>query len=99
MFVRFLAAIFACIVLTSAVEARRAALVIGQGKYASLSELANPGLDARRMASLLAGHGFEVISCDAGAKMLIYLLANKLLTLQPLPLQRPRSEPTSPITV
>jgi tetratricopeptide (TPR) repeat protein len=46
---------------------KRVALVIGQDKYASLSELANPRLDARRMAALLAKHGFEVISCDGRA--------------------------------
>jgi tetratricopeptide (TPR) repeat protein len=62
--VRLLAFAFAFFAVTSAAEARRAALVIGQDKYTHLSELANPVLDARRMAALLSKHGFEVISCD-----------------------------------
>jgi hypothetical protein len=53
--------------LAGAAEAqaqRRVALVIGQGAYANLTELSNPKLDARRMAAILATHGFEVIACD-----------------------------------
>ena len=48
--------------------AKRVALVIGQDGYRAeqggLVPLANPGRDARRMAALLAAHGFDVISCD-----------------------------------
>lgn len=63
---------FAVFVLMSvtAAEARRVALVIGQNAYpdggptVGLPPLANPALDATRMAELLGSHGFEVISCD-----------------------------------
>jgi uncharacterized caspase-like protein len=55
-------------------EARRVALIVGQGAYPGgaaadkrLPALANPKTDARRLSGLLAGHGFEVISCDATA--------------------------------
>jgi tetratricopeptide (TPR) repeat protein len=45
-------------------DAKRVALVIGQNAYTGLATLPNPRNDARRMAALLAGHGFDVISCD-----------------------------------
>src|SRR6185503_251082 len=47
------------------------ALVIGQNTYLGgdaatigLAPLDNPAPDARRLAALLARHGFEVIACD-----------------------------------
>jgi tetratricopeptide (TPR) repeat protein len=50
---------------------KRIALVIGQNGYPGgasatigLQALDNPRLDARRMAELLAQHGFDVIACD-----------------------------------
>src|SRR5262245_20557199 len=58
------AALLAIVGVAAAQEQRRIALVVGQGAYTSLTELANPRLDARRMAALLTGHGFEVIACD-----------------------------------
>jgi len=58
------AALLAIVGFAEAQEQRRIALVVGQGAYKSLTELANPRLDARRMAALLSGHGFEVIACD-----------------------------------
>src|SRR5690606_29255032 len=44
--------------------ARRVALIIGNNNYEKLASLNNPAVDAERMASLLAGHGFQVMSCD-----------------------------------
>ena len=56
--------------IASTAEARRVALVIGQNSYPGgasatigLPTLDNPVHDARRMAELLAKHGFEVIAC------------------------------------
>ena len=43
---------------------RRVALVIGNTTYENLSSLRNPDGDARRMAALLDGNGFEVMRCD-----------------------------------
>ena len=43
---------------------RRVALVIGNSAYSGLTPLNNPGLDAARMAELLAENGFDVHSCD-----------------------------------
>ena len=58
------------VLMTSVAEARRVALVIGQNAYPGgasatigLPSLDNPTRDARRMAELLAKHGFEVITC------------------------------------
>jgi tetratricopeptide (TPR) repeat protein len=58
------AVLLAIVGFAEAQEQRRIALVVGQGAYTSLTELANPKLDARRMAALLTGHGFDVIACD-----------------------------------
>lgn len=44
--------------------ASRVALVIGNNKYENLSSLNNPGSDAARLAKLLDGHGFEVMTCE-----------------------------------
>jgi Caspase domain len=55
-----------CLPATPA-DARRVALVIGQNAYTGIGALANPGVDARRMAALLAKHGFEVLSCGGSA--------------------------------
>ena len=71
---RMLAALAALMVVAATAEARRVALVIGQNAYtdsssatARLPPLDNPVRDARRMAELLAKHGFEVIACDGTA--------------------------------
>ena len=67
---RIVASVVALLAIVGIGEAqtqRRVALVVGQGAYASLTELSNPKLDARRMAALLARHGFEVIACDGTA--------------------------------
>lgn len=45
-------------------EGRRVALVVGNQAYEHLSPLANPVLDARRMAAILSANGFSVHSCD-----------------------------------
>ena len=49
--------------LNAAQAASRVALVIGNNSYEHLSSLNNPGSDAARLAEMLAGHGFEVMSC------------------------------------
>jgi tetratricopeptide (TPR) repeat protein len=74
MLMRTLAALAALMVVGATAEARRVALVIGQNAYADSSSataglppLSNPVRDARRMAELLAKHGFEVIACDGTA--------------------------------
>lgn len=60
-----LLAVVACLCVTvTATEARRVALVIGQGSYATFSELDNPPHDARRFSALLARNGFEFITCN-----------------------------------
>src|SRR5262245_40820656 len=72
MLMRMLAAAAALLLMAVAAEARRVALVIGQNAYpggtsaatVGLPPLDNPAPDARRMAALLAKHGFEVIACD-----------------------------------
>jgi len=46
---------------------RRVALVIGNSAYAKLAPLANPGNDARRMSTILAANGYDVMSCDGVA--------------------------------
>ena len=62
---RFFSAVCVLLGLSLPAEARRVALVIGQNNYtAGLTPLGNPRLDARRMAAMLARHGFEVLSCD-----------------------------------
>lgn len=60
--------------LATAAEARRVALVIGQDAYpggssatVGLPPLSNSRLDARALAELLARNGFDVISCDGKA--------------------------------
>jgi len=62
--------VLAFLPLIGAAEARRMALVIGQGAYAGgasatigLAALANPKNDAKRMAAILQKHGFELIGC------------------------------------
>jgi uncharacterized caspase-like protein len=74
MFIRVVASVLALIAMLGPVEARRIALVVGQSAYLGgasatigLPHLDNPVLDARRMAEILAKHGFEVISCDGKA--------------------------------
>ena len=66
--IRLVACAVALVLMVTAAEARRVALVIGQNAYPGgasvFKSLYNPVLDARRMAALLAKHGFEVISCD-----------------------------------
>ncbi len=42
-------------------------MVIGQSNYAGLSRLSNPANDARKMANVLADHGFDLIACDGQA--------------------------------
>jgi len=71
MFPRFTLAVAVFLALSSAAEARRVALVIGQDAYPGgssatigLPTLDNSGPDARSVAALLQKHGFEVISCD-----------------------------------
>lgn len=54
----------ALLIMVAPAQAKRVALVIGQNGYKSLSKLANPQIDARRMATLLKINGFEVIACD-----------------------------------
>src|SRR5262245_51113156 len=67
--------IFVCavvlVMMQTAAQARRVALVIGQNAYSGgtsatvgLAKLSNPVGDAIRMAGLLKQHGFEVIACD-----------------------------------
>ncbi len=48
----------------SSLAERRVALVIGNNSYQKLSLLRNPVLDAKRLAEILAGNGFDVMSCD-----------------------------------
>jgi tetratricopeptide (TPR) repeat protein len=74
MFARVLLVVLAFCVVPLPAEARRVALVIGQDAYPGgasaaigLPRLDNPALDARRMAELLAKHGFEVVRCDGKA--------------------------------
>jgi hypothetical protein len=62
--IRFVAFATALVLMATAAEARRVALVIGQNAYAGgasatvgLPTLANPVRDARRMAELLSKHG------------------------------------------
>ena len=43
---------------------KRVALVIGNNAYKELHALDNPGADAESLAKLLAGRGFDTISCD-----------------------------------
>ena len=71
MFPRFALAAVAFLLLFSAADARRVALVIGQDAYPGgdeatigLPALVNSSQDARSVAALLEKHGFEVISCD-----------------------------------
>jgi uncharacterized caspase-like protein len=62
-----IACVSALVMLTATVRAdvpRRVALVIGNQAYQSLSTLANPRLDAGKLAELLAANGFDVMSCD-----------------------------------
>ena len=63
---------------------RRIALVVGQGAYTSPTELANPRLDARRMAALLTRHGFDVIACDGSNPGCFDLTRVDLLAAQDL---------------
>lgn len=44
--------------------AGRVALIIGNSTYENLSTLSNPARDAARMAEILAGNGFDVMSCE-----------------------------------
>jgi hypothetical protein len=46
--------------VSSALAAKRVALVIGISDYTTLSKLKNPVSDAKAMAEALKGHGFEV---------------------------------------
>src|SRR5262245_66352799 len=50
--------------LAQAEAPRRVALVVGNDGYRSLSPLHNPVLDARTVATILDGNGFDVIKCD-----------------------------------
>lgn len=59
-----LALLLFLILAPAAFAERRVALVIGNQAYASLSILANPALDAGRMAAILGDNGFDVMSCD-----------------------------------
>jgi len=43
---------------------KRVALVIGNSAYKELHALDNPGADAESIAKILAGRGFDTISCD-----------------------------------
>jgi tetratricopeptide (TPR) repeat protein len=68
---RIVPLVAALILMATAAEARRVALVIGQNAYPEavsatigLPRLDNPVPDARSMAELLTKHGFKVISCD-----------------------------------
>lgn len=57
----------AVLLLTSTAAAAaqtRIAFVVGNSTYSTLTPLANPGLDAARLAQTLGENGFEVISCD-----------------------------------
>ena len=62
----FVACIFVFAIVTAALAApdKRVALVIGNNAYKALHSLANPGLDAQRLAGLLTERGFDVLSCD-----------------------------------
>src|SRR4051812_11889307 len=71
MFARALTFAALLVLMVTGAQAHRIALVIGQNAYpggasatVGLPHLDNPVLDARRMAEMLAKHGFEVISCD-----------------------------------
>src|SRR5262245_43166135 len=73
---RVIIALLGLVLASSATQAeKRIALVIGQNSYpggglatVGLPPLDNPRLDARRMAELLARHGFDVIALvDAAA--------------------------------
>ena len=71
MLMRLLATVAALVVMGAAAETRGVVLVIGQNTYpggssatVGLPPLHNPVSDARRMAEILARHGFEVIACD-----------------------------------
>ncbi len=81
-FARFLAvvlstAVFAAVAVAAPAatgeSARRVALVIGNGGYAHSPSLANPANDARAMAALLEGMGFEVVNAGPGGPGLVDL--------------------------
>jgi tetratricopeptide (TPR) repeat protein len=61
---RIAIAFSALLAATAAPAEKRVALVIGNAAYAKLQPLNNPILDATRMATILARHGFDVLSCD-----------------------------------
>lgn len=60
--IRILALIVAALLLSpSASEARRVALVVGNGTYATVPALPNPPADAEAVAAALRGGGFQVM--------------------------------------
>jgi len=50
----------ACMLSVAPAEARRVALVVGNGAYEAVPRLVNPLPDANAVAGVLAGHGFTV---------------------------------------
>ncbi len=63
---------------TAAKQGRRAALIIGNSAYTSISKLANPRRDAEKMGAALRAIGFETISvaADASREKMIEALRN-----------------------
>jgi hypothetical protein len=59
-------AIFAIIAIAGTAEARRVALVIGNGSYKNVSPLENPGNDANDVAVTFERLGFEVLKVKDG---------------------------------
>lgn len=70
----------------SSFAAERVALVIGNGKYAHVPELANPANDAREVAALLKTGGYEVTEVvdgtvkEMGVALRTFALAGKNAT-------------------
>ena len=70
MFIRIPTFAIALILMATAAQARRVALVIGQNAYyggasptIGLPPLENPKNDAKRLAAILKKHEFELIGC------------------------------------
>jgi uncharacterized caspase-like protein len=86
MLTRVVVFVVSLMLIATAAEARRVALVIGQNAYPGgasatigLPALDNPALDARRMAELLVQQGFEVIACDGETPSCFDLARNRFV--------------------
>ena len=74
---------------------KRVALVIGNNAYKELHALGNPGADAESLAEMLAGRGFDTISCD-GKRPGCFDLTREGLSAQSSSSRRNRKTPPSP---